>query len=95
MSNPEFNPCLAFIETDEHDCPYHLGLFVADGGTRSVSYHSGDCGFRFEYRMDERYLAYLLPDEVNDPSERERLVLSMEKTGLQQLKVSRGAGETS
>ena len=91
----EFNPCLAFIESDEHDCPYHLGLFVADGGTRTIVYSPTDRGFRFEYRMDERYLAYLLPDEVNDPSERERLILSMEKSALKHLKGVRSAGQTS
>lgn len=80
MSNPEFNPCLAFIETDD------LEQFVADGGTRSIAYNLGDGGFRFEYRMDGRYLAYLLPDEINDPSERERLILDMEKTGMRHLR---------
>lgn len=73
------NPVNVFIETDD------LEQFVAAGGTRTIAYSATDSGFRFEYRKDEHYLAYLLPDEINDPSERERLILEMERVAVGQL----------
>ena len=77
----EFNPTLAFIETDD------LEQFVADGGSREVRYE--DDGFRFAYKLGDRWISFTLPDEENDPSARERLILAIEANCLRQLRKTR------
>jgi hypothetical protein len=80
-----FNPVTTFIETDE------LEAFVAEGGRREVRYEPAGDGrepgcFRFGYTLRGRWFSFTLPDEVNDPSERERLILDLEPTAIKRLR---------